>query len=250
MRSTITMPSRAKTVAAVAAISAVAVVGLDAGTYASTGDSLIIGKFNKAGKTTHLKSTGKGPALALHARGKRPALKVDSEARVRKLNADRVDGNNAEQLRNNVRVYTAASGNSTNGVLEFKLPNFPKGRYQASYGVTIVGASGSRADPTQADCLLYSPGPNGSVGRVSGYLTTTSMAYQVGLSASGIVNKDTARWRLNCAAFQTGAGPDDWSIDSARPIRVTLTRIDKTIGGRLKAMRANPSAGTPAGLVR
>lgn len=250
MRSTITMPPRAKTVAAVAAITAVAVVGLDAGTYASTGDSLIIGTFNKSGKTTQLKSTGKGPALSLHARGKRPALKVDSRARVRKLNADRLDGKNAKQLRNNVRVYRATSGDSTNGVLEFKLSDFPNGRYQVSYGVTIVGANGSRTDPTQADCLLYSPGPNGSVGKVSGYVTTTSMGYQVGLSASGIVDKGAAGWRLNCAAFQTGAGPDDWSIDSARPIRIMLTRIDKTVRGRLKPARTAPDARIPRDLRR
>jgi hypothetical protein len=86
------MHTRAKTFAAVVGIAALAVVGVDAGTYAGTGDSLILGKLNKAGKTTHVTSTGKGPALSLHAKGNRPALAVDSKSKIRRLNADRLDG--------------------------------------------------------------------------------------------------------------------------------------------------------------
>jgi hypothetical protein len=61
------MRSRAKTIVAAVGITALAIVGLDTYTYAGTGDSLILGKLNKSHKTTHIKNTGKGPALGSKA---------------------------------------------------------------------------------------------------------------------------------------------------------------------------------------
>lgn len=71
---------------------ALLVVGFDVATYAATGDSLIIGKSNTAGKATKLKRTTGGPVLQLKAKKNSPPLAVNSKVRVTNLNADMVDG--------------------------------------------------------------------------------------------------------------------------------------------------------------
>jgi hypothetical protein len=240
------MRTRAKTAIAAVGITALAVVGLDTYTYAGTGDSLILGKLNKSSKTTHVKSTGKGPALSLHAKGKRPALAVDSKAKIVRLNADRVDGRHAAALQNNVRVYTARTGSSTNGAMEFKLPNVPKGRYQVSYSVFMDGATGSVSNPTLAACYLYTL--QAGDWQNSAYTSTIAEGMPAGLSGYDVITKAASPLALYCTTNQHGVGADDWNIPEWHPVRVTLTRVDRTIGRPLDITRS--SARTPAGPAR
>lgn len=233
------MKQRAVKVAAAVGISALAVVGLDAATYAGTGDSLIVGKFNKSHKTTHLTTIGWGPALSLHAKGQRPALAVDSKAKIARLNADLVDGKDAAALQHNVRVLTATSGASTNGTMTLNLPALPKGRYQAGYEVYMVGATGTVNNPTDSLCYLYGQAASGVV---AAYTTTTTEGFDAGLSGNGVITADGRPWQLFCWAYQNGIGNDDWSIPKYAPIRVTLTRIDKTTSGSLKVARTTRRA--------
>jgi hypothetical protein len=232
------MRSRAKTFAAVVGITALAVVGIDAGTYAGTGDSLILGKFNKANKATHITSTGNGPALSLHARGTRPALAVDSNTKIVRLNADRLDGREATSLQNNVRVYKATEGTSVDGVMNLALPQFPRGRYEVHYSVYMFDAVGSATSPTIAACYLRELGGPG----YAAYSATTSAGKYVGLSGSDVLAKRSDRWILRCNARQAAGGADDWSIGEQLPVRVWLTRIDTTIGGSLEITRTRTDA--------
>lgn len=234
------MRTRAKTIAAAVGITALAVVGLDTYTYAGTGDSLLLGKLNKANKTTHVTSTGNGPALSLHAKGDRPALAVDSRAKIGKLNADRIDGKDAAALQNNVRVYTVSSGTATDGEMTFDLPNFPNGRYQVTYSVHMQGTSGSATSPSYGYCAFHreSVGPP-----VSGHTSASSVGPYIGLSASDVITNNVGDdWELSCYAHRDGLGDVNWSINTNLPVRMTLTRVDKRIGGNPTISRNAPNA--------
>ena len=92
-------PSR---VAVVLASTALLVLGLDYVTFAATGQGLFLGHGNHAQSTTTVTNTGPGPALRLkRTQDGGPALAVDSDAKIRHLNADKVDGVSAERLGSN-----------------------------------------------------------------------------------------------------------------------------------------------------
>ena len=122
------------------------VVGVDYVSFAVTGDSVVLGRFNTAAQPTTMTNDGDGPALRLHSSGKRtPPLAVNSSAKVLKLNADQVDGVGAWQLTTHVLTFTAGSRNDPypNGLALFDAPLEP-GIYQASFraGVTAEQPQG------------------------------------------------------------------------------------------------------------
>jgi len=76
-----------------------ALVGVDAATYAATGDSLLLGRVNEADGLTTLRNTGTGATLRLVSSGpNRPNLDLSSAARIYNMNADLLDGMDASQL--------------------------------------------------------------------------------------------------------------------------------------------------------
>jgi hypothetical protein len=89
---------------------ALVVVGLDYATFAANGSSLILGQRNHATATTSMVNHGRGPVLSLNSKGgKRPSLRVSSPARVRRLNADMLDGKSANALASNAVTYRAGT---------------------------------------------------------------------------------------------------------------------------------------------
>jgi hypothetical protein len=96
------MKSRWRTPLAMLAAAALLVLGLDVATYAANGQSLLLGKLNTATKVTKIKRTTPGPVLQLKSKAGTPPLKVNSSAKVAKLNADSVDGLDAADLQTNV----------------------------------------------------------------------------------------------------------------------------------------------------
>ena len=91
----------------------VLVGGANVAVYAANGSPFIVGQTNRETKATVLKNTGAGPALNLQAKG--APLAVSNSKKVRKLNADKVDGKNAGQLTTKTYVYqtgTISSGTS------------------------------------------------------------------------------------------------------------------------------------------
>src|SRR6478609_841466 len=87
------MGPRTTRVLAVIGATAVLVVGVNAVAYAATGKSLLLGKTNKASKTTTIQNTKSGAALQLKTKSSATApLKVNGKGKVVNLNADKVDG--------------------------------------------------------------------------------------------------------------------------------------------------------------
>lgn len=64
------------------------------GAYAANGHPLLLGHTNHESRTAAVVNHGPGPALSLTTRDDTPPLEVSSQAKVRRLNADRVDGIN------------------------------------------------------------------------------------------------------------------------------------------------------------
>ncbi len=93
MRASTNSGSRASRAIDISIVVALSLFGLDAVSYAATGDSLIIGQLNSAGGVTTLKNTGSGATLSLISSDpSRPNLKMSSQAKIAKLNADLLDG--------------------------------------------------------------------------------------------------------------------------------------------------------------
>jgi hypothetical protein len=125
---------RARTALAVVGAAALLVTGLDAVTYAATGQSVILGKTNTANKPTTIKST-RGPALKLKTKKSKPPLAVNSKKRVKKLNADLLDGLSAETLDPAVTTFEAGVDGAASpgtGQLLFET-TLPAGTYEMSF---------------------------------------------------------------------------------------------------------------------
>lgn len=77
---------------------AVIVGGINIAVYAANGQPLLLGRTNTETSPAVVKNTGNGAALALRTRSSAPPLTVSSGKKVRKLNADKVDGFSAKAL--------------------------------------------------------------------------------------------------------------------------------------------------------
>jgi hypothetical protein len=130
-------------VAAILAGCALVVVGTDAVTYAATGNSLILGKINKAPTTTTLNNLGRGPVLNLIGGRANPPLKVNSKVKVANLNADSVDGLDSKVLEPGVTRIVLATVHSTPPSSPiFHRISLPAGTYQAD----ITGIANNPTD--------------------------------------------------------------------------------------------------------
>jgi hypothetical protein len=150
---------------AVATVSAAAlvVVGLDYTTYAVTGDSLLLGRINHAGSTTTIVRHGSGVALALKSGHRSPSLRVSSTARVRRLNADLLDGSNASELATHVVSYRAGERGDIVAGAGFWRVNVAPGIYQVSFKAFVIPdavAPGESVDVICGVADLNTIGPN------------------------------------------------------------------------------------------
>ncbi|WP_372735477.1 hypothetical protein, partial [Nocardioides sp.] len=80
-------------------LAAVLLIGaVNLGAYAASGKPLLLGKTNKATKTTTVKMKGNGAALSLKTKANSAPLKINSKVKVGNLNADRLDGLDSSAL--------------------------------------------------------------------------------------------------------------------------------------------------------
>ena len=87
------------------------VLGFDYATFAATGDSLILGKSNKATKTTKIQRTTAGPVVTLRAKkAGNPPFATNGKGKVKNLNADKLDGVDSSTLGVRPLVFTKSSG--------------------------------------------------------------------------------------------------------------------------------------------
>ena len=83
----------------------VLLAGANLAAYAANGGPVLLGKANKAAGTTTIKTTGKGAALKLTSKKNKAPLAVSNSTKVKKLNADLVDGLSGPSLQNQSFVY-------------------------------------------------------------------------------------------------------------------------------------------------
>ena len=211
-------------------LAAVLLVGTaNLGAFAATGAPLLLGKSNKAPKTTTLK-TAKGPALSLKTKKGQPPLKVSDGSLVTKLNADKVDGADASALR--TRAFTYPLPAATNVTqLYLGLVGLPPGVYTASYHV--YGAASTST--TKLGCQLVPVVPESAPVMLSNYgslitvLEELSM-YSIGVSASGLVDTRSAEYYLQCFTLQGNIT----TYETITPSSVTFTKVDQVTVGKTK----------------
>jgi hypothetical protein len=138
---------------ATVAAAAMIVIGVDYVTFAASGDSVILGHLNAAANATTLTRHGPGPVLHLKSAGPNsPALAVDSDAKVRHLNADTVDGRHASSLVSHAVTFKAgARGDVFHGTAFWDLDLAP-GVYQASFKASVTPAAGTAIAPVDVIC--------------------------------------------------------------------------------------------------
>lgn len=215
---------------------AVLVVGAaNLGAYAATGGPLLLGKTNVASKTTTLKTTGNGAALKLKSKAGKAPLKVSNTTKVKKLNADLVDGLDSGSLQTKSFVYNLSTPLITEDFVVFQLPGLPAGRYLASINASMAIPGGPVA---LSGCfLLAGSGPATQAPVVAMGDSGGSTLYLA--SGSGYVDTTTASYRLGCQQ----SGGDSLTIPALPnfPSYVVFTRVDDvTSAGSTGAGSAAP----------
>jgi len=132
------------------AASVILVAGAGLASYAATGQAFVLGHANKAGGTTSLKNTGRGPALSLNSIKSAPPLVVNSKKMVKNLNANMVGGKTAAQLAPKMtRVRIGTNGGTLSNAQHFVTFKAPAG----SYKVTTTGLWTSTVNTDSITCL-------------------------------------------------------------------------------------------------
>jgi hypothetical protein len=144
---------RARTGLAVLGAAALLVAGVEVASQAAQeAKPLLLGKHNKADKTTKL-SAKKGPALSLKSKNG-PALAVNSSDLVAHLNADMVDGKDASALVPGTTQYLAGAPHVGPGSYLFSTVLQP-GTYQMGMHATFQADAGGTGFTAQ--CLVLDP---------------------------------------------------------------------------------------------
>jgi hypothetical protein len=143
-----------KTLGTTLAATLMLVMALDYVALAATGQSLVLGKANRADQVTTIKNTGGGPAAKFVSQG--AAIAVSNDSVVKKLNADKLDGKSAADLGVRTTLYKAEFGLDDSAGFQIFLDDVPKGRYLATYSGYFFGPNNGG----NIDCaLLNTAGP-------------------------------------------------------------------------------------------
>lgn len=145
---------------------ALLVVGVDYTTYAVTGSSLLLGRVNHSDSRTVVIRDGPGAALSLRSEAGSPSLRVSSDTRVPRLNADLLDGRHGWQLTTRVVSYRAGARGDVEPGLAFWRLDLEPGAYQASFKAFLVPDAvpqGTTVDVICGLADLNTLGPNTTV---------------------------------------------------------------------------------------
>jgi hypothetical protein len=201
-------------------LSAALLVGAaNLGAYAATGGPLLLGKSNTASKTTTLKTTGSGAALSLKSKSGKAPLKVSNDTKIKKLNADLVDGLDSDALETKSFVYNLSSPVVTESYVNFQLPGLPAGRYHVSFSIS-AGITGTA---TLFGCLVATGTGLGTTSPVIGMGVNAGGESWFG-SGSGYVDTTAATYRLLCQ--QSGGTAMVVPAAPNFPARIVFTRVD------------------------
>jgi len=219
---------RIKSALTALAVGIVLLAALDWAAAAATGGATILGHWNQADNTTTIKNTKKGPALDLRAT-KGPALAVNNSKRIKKLNADQLDGMDGSDFKTNRNVTFQWSATNHTGGFSQALAAQEPGSYLITYSVQLNGAAGDPGNPNVINCRVVQSGLSGTVAfdkAIVGETTVTSVGTPPALSGSGpvlLVAGDSLR--VGCTMTRVN---QQWSTTPLQPITVNLLRTDGT----------------------
>ncbi len=155
------------------AVGIVLLAALDWAAAAATGRSAILGHWNQADRTTTIKNTAKGPALDLRAKG--AALAVNNSKRVKKLNADKLDGMSSSDFKTNRNtLYQWTVATHTGGFTQ-AIPAQAVGSYLITFSVQMNGAAGDPGNPNVINCRVIQNGISGTVAFQKAILADTQV---------------------------------------------------------------------------
>lgn len=239
------MGKRSTRVIAVIGATAVLVVGIDAISYAANGQSLILGKSNKASKVTEVKRTKSGPALKLTTKKpSNPPFQTNGTGKVVNLNADKVDGIDGTALNskasaalaagNDVKALRFKDTSNRGGNVTYNIGAIPKGTYSVTFNASVLlNTAGTPAAPNLMNCNLY----NNNV-----LLDSTARGIAVGVSdiqiaptfSTVVTTTGAESFRLNCqtttgdgwkTSYTTGVFPLILFVSGEGPT-LTFTKLD------------------------
>ncbi len=197
--------------------------GANLAAYAANGRPLLLGKINKETRSATVKNTGAGPALKLKTRASAPPLAVSSSKKVKRLNADKLDGLSSGALATNSVVYTDTDHATVHTSSPFwQVPIPAAGTYQLSYSVGIKPSS----SPNVVLCGFYlSPD---SFGWSSSYYAG---AYNGAWLNGAGTRTYTSPTNVN---FFCNSGAASFKLEDNVRLEITVTKINGlTDGGSL-----------------
>jgi hypothetical protein len=133
------------------AASVILVSGAGLASYAATGNAFVLGHANKAGATTSLKNTGRGPALSLNSIKSAPPITLNSSKMVKHLNANMVGGMTAKTLNGYDLYRLGQAGGTINMDQHFFVIKPPTG--YVHYSLTGIWTSTTSTD--NLTCLIF-----------------------------------------------------------------------------------------------
>jgi hypothetical protein len=198
---------------------------LDWAASAATGRAFILGRWNQADHTTTLKNTAQGAALSLKAKG--PTLKVSNGKRIKKLNADKLDGLSGEDYKTNRNtIYQWSVAQHTGGFSQAIPPQAP-GSYLVTFDVQMIGAAGDPGNPNVINCHIVQNGVSGTVTFQKAVLADTQVT-SVGTppalnGTSPLIVSTGDSLALACTMTRNA---QQWSTNQYQPLMVNLLRTD------------------------
>ena len=182
-------------------------VALTGTAVAATGGSFLLGKANKAGATSILQNTGKGPALMLKTKNLHIApLSVNGNGtKVANLNADKLDGIDSAQFQRRVATTcgagTAVTAIASNGTVTCGddtsgLQKRVTGTCSGTQSVESVAADGT---------VTCGNDTSGLQKRVTGTCSGTQSVESVGADGSVACGNDTSNLQTKVTGSCTGS---------------------------------------------
>lgn len=207
------------------AVGIVLVAALDWAASAATGRATILGRWNQADHVTTIKNTKSGPALDLRA-ANGPALKVNSDKRIYKLNADKLDGMSAGDLQANRNVTYQWSAAGHTGGFSQVIPDQQPGSYLVSFSIQMNQAEGEPGNPNIINCRIDQSTVVG-VDTLKARLADTQLA-SIGTpptlnGSSPLVLSAGDKLTLICTMSRNG---QVWTTPATQPITVNFLRVD------------------------
>lgn len=210
-----------KVVASALAIGLILLMATDYVAMAATGRPLVLGTFNKVGATTTVKSA-KGPALKLATQPGEPPLKVNRKSKVKKLNADFVDGKTSAELGVQTRSYSRSINLTSVVTFAASTPSIPAGNY-------LLTLSGVLDFPSNSDveCVASSDGSTSNF--VDVYTSTDARGF-ASLNAAGLATLKTSH-PIKVECFSSVSG--DITSQPLNPLKVAVTSISSLTTGAI-----------------